>query len=129
MRRSSRASNLSAAALDRAALDAIRALDVGGAAGLLQQVVQLYLESAPAQIAELRRAGAAGDASAVRNIAHSLKSSSANLGAARLAEMCKAVEDAARAGRLGGDVPSADEIEGEFQALRPALEREVGLAL
>jgi len=129
MSRSSRDSDLSAAALDRAALDAIRALDQGGAAGLLQQVVQLYLESVPQLIAELRRAGAAGDASAVRNAAHSLKSSSANLGAARLAEMCKAIEQAARAGRLGGDLPSADEIEGEFQALRPALEREAGLAV
>ncbi len=129
MSRSTRTSNPSAATLDRAALDAIRALDEGGAAGLLQQVVQLYLESVPRLIAELRRAGAAGDASAVRNAAHSLKSSSANLGAVRLAEMCKAVEQAARAGRLGGDLPSVDEIEGEFQALRPTLEREVGLAL
>jgi HPt (histidine-containing phosphotransfer) domain-containing protein len=129
MSRSSRASNPSASALDRAALDAIRALDEGGAAGLLQQVVQVYLESVPPLIAELRRAGAAGDAAAVRDAAHSLKSSSANLGAARLAEMCRAVEHAARAGRLGGNLPSADEIEGEFQALRPALEREAGLAL
>jgi HPt (histidine-containing phosphotransfer) domain-containing protein len=65
----------------------------------------------------------------VRNAAHSLKSSSANLGAARLAEMCRAIEHAARAGRLGGELPSADEIEGEFHALRPVLEREAGLAL
>ncbi|HEU5284185.1 MAG TPA: Hpt domain-containing protein [Burkholderiales bacterium] len=128
MSQSSRSTEPSAAAFDRAALDAIRALDEGGAAGLLQQVVQLYLESAPRLIAELRRAGADGDATAVRNAAHSLKSSSANVGAVRLAEMCKAIEHAARAGVLRGDLPSVEDIEREFEALRPALEREAGRA-
>ena len=128
MSHSSRITDPFAATLDRAALDAIRALDEGGAAGLLQQVVQLYLESAPPLIAELRRAGAAGDAAAVRNAAHSLKSSSANLGAVRLAELCKAIEHAARAGVLRGDLPGVEDIEREFEALRPALEREAGRA-
>jgi HPt (histidine-containing phosphotransfer) domain-containing protein len=114
------------AALDRAALDAIRALDDGGARGLLRQVMRLYLHSVPPLIAELRRAGAAGDLAAVRNAAHSLKSSSANVGATRLAEMCKAVERAAQAGKLDADLPGADDIEDEFEALRPTLEREAG---
>ena len=88
--------------LDRAALDAIRALDESGAAGLLRQVLHLYFESSPRLIAELRRARAAGDTVAVRNAAHSLKSSSANLGATALADMCKTVEHAARTGGLPG---------------------------
>jgi HPt (histidine-containing phosphotransfer) domain-containing protein len=106
-------------------LDAIRALDENGAAGLLRQVVQLYFESTPRLIAELRRAQAAGQIEAVRNAAHSLKSSSATLGASRLAEMCKTVEHAARAGTLPADLPSADDIEREFVAARRALECEI----
>src|SRR5262245_5528935 len=127
MSRPSRIGDPSPAALDRAALDAIRALDDGGARGLVRQVMRLYLDSVPPLIGELRRAGAAGDLAALRNAAHSLKSSSANVGATRLAEMCKAVERAAQAGHLGDDLPSADDIEDEFEALRPALEREAGL--
>jgi hypothetical protein len=41
--------------------------------------------------------------------------------------MCKAVERAAQAGKLGEDLPGADDIEDEFEALRPTLEREAGL--
>jgi len=121
---SSHVSDCTEAALERAALDAIRVLDETGAAGLLQQVVQLYFESTPRLIAELRRAHAAGEVQAVRNAAHSLKSSSANLGATRLAEMCKAVEHAARAGALSADLPGPDEIEREYAAVRRALDRE-----
>lgn len=126
MSRPPRIGDPSPAVLDRAALDAIRALDDGGARGLLRQVMRLYLDSVPPLIAELRRAGAGGDLAAVRNAAHSLKSSSANVGATRLAEMCKAVERAAQAGQLGEDLPGADDIEDEFEALRPTLEREAG---
>ena len=113
------------AVLDRAALDAIRALDETGAGGLLRQVVQLYVESAPRLIAELRRAQASGQLDAVRNAAHSLKSSSANLGANRLAQMCQAVERAARAGTLHADLPGPDAIEREFIAVHRALECEI----
>ena len=113
------------AALDRAVLDAIRALDETGAASLLRQVIQIYFETSPRLIAELRRAQAAAGLDGVRSAAHSLKSSSANLGAARLAQMCQALEHAARAGALHAGLPDADAIEAEYAAVRRALEREL----
>jgi len=126
MDHTSHPSDTTAAALDRAALDAIRALDQGATAGLLRRVVQLYFESTPRLIAELRRAYAAGEVDTLRDAAHSLKSSSASLGATRLAAMCQAVEHAARAGALPAGLPSADDIEREFGAVRLALQRETG---
>lgn len=111
------------ATLDTTALDAIRALDETGAAGLLRQIVQLYFQTTPRLIGELRQAQAAGSLEEVRNAAHSLKSSSANLGATRLAQMCKSVEHAARAGALHDALPDADAIEREYAAVRGALER------
>ncbi len=114
--------------LDRTALDAIRALQSEAAPDLLAQVVRLYFESAADMLTRLRAGLAAGDHEAVRIAAHTLKSSSANLGAAVLAEMCKQLELAARAGSLGPGLPDAQALERAYQAVRVALEAEIGEA-
>jgi HPt (histidine-containing phosphotransfer) domain-containing protein len=57
---------------------------------------------------------------------HTLKSSSANLGATRLAELCKTIELAARAGSLASGVPGIEVVEGEYARVRTALENELG---
>ncbi len=114
--------------LDRSALEAIRALQSEAAPDLLAQVVRLYFESASDLIARVRTGLATGDHDAVRVAAHTLKSSSANLGAATLAEMCKQLEHAARAGSLGPGLPDAETLERTYQAVRAALEAEIGEA-
>jgi HPt (histidine-containing phosphotransfer) domain-containing protein len=114
--------------LDQAALRAIRELDAGNTAGLLSQVVAMYLEASPALIRQIEDALAARDPAAAKFAAHTLKSSSANLGARRLAELCAALEQAARAGSLPDGTGSAAEIRREFDAVRRALERETGQA-
>jgi HPt (histidine-containing phosphotransfer) domain-containing protein len=113
--------------LDPRVLDAIRQLD-DGATGLLSQVVRIYLESAPALLAQLRRGLDGSDRELVRQAAHSLKSSSANLGAVRLAELCKRLEAAARSGTFGPDTPAAQEVEAEFRRVQAALEEELNAA-
>jgi HPt (histidine-containing phosphotransfer) domain-containing protein len=86
----------------------------------------LYFQSAADLIARVRAGLAAGDHEAVRIAAHTLKSSSANLGAGALAEMCKQLEVAARAGTLGPGLPDAQALERTYQAVRAALEAEIG---
>jgi PAS domain S-box-containing protein len=112
------------ARLDEGALDAIRDLDAGNRAGLLGQVVALYLEASPPLIDQIQEGLRSADADGVRIAAHTLKSSSANLGARGLAEICAALESAARKGDLSGDLPGAEQILREFEAVRRALERE-----
>ncbi len=112
-------------AIDRKALDTIRALASDTAPDLLQQVVRLYFESALELLGRLRAGMAANDQDAVRGAAHSLKSSSANLGANRLADLCKQLEFAARAGELGPDLPGIEEVEAEYELVRTALEKEL----
>jgi len=51
-------------------------------------------------VADVERALERDDAPALRQAVHTLKSSSANLGAARLARHCAALESLARAGRV-----------------------------
>jgi len=113
-------------ALDTTALETIRALGGEQTPDLLEQIVRLYLEGAPELIASIRAGLAAADNDQVRLAAHSLKSSSANLGARNLAQMCAALEASARAGSIGTDAPKAEAIEHEYQAVCAALLTELG---
>ena len=106
--------------LQSEAIQAIRDL-AGDTPDLLGQIVQLYLESAPALLAQLAAGLAAADLNSIGTAAHSLKSSSANLGAIELSKMCGKLEAAAGTGAIGADVPSLSAIEAEYQQVRAAL--------
>jgi HPt (histidine-containing phosphotransfer) domain-containing protein len=81
----------------------------------------MYLENAPTVLEELRRAIAGGDASAVWKIAHSLKSSSASLGAKQLAQHIGDMEGRARQNDLVEADSRLVSIETEFQKVSSAL--------
>jgi HPt (histidine-containing phosphotransfer) domain-containing protein len=53
-------------------------------------------------MAQVRAAADAGDAEALRKAAHGLKSSSANVGAERLAALCNELELLGRSGTVAG---------------------------
>jgi CheY-like chemotaxis protein len=88
--------------IDRKVLESIRSLQMEGAEDLLAQVIGLYLKEAPVQLEKLQNALLAKDASSVHSIAHSLKSSSANLGARSLAAKLKEMEEKGRDQDLTG---------------------------
>ena len=81
----------------------------GGDRTFLAELIEAYLLDAPSQLAAMRAAVAAGSADELVRPVHSLKSSSASLGALALAERCRALEATARAGVLDG---AGDEVEG-----------------
>ena len=76
--------------LDDARIDRLLA-ELG--AGPLQNVVATFVGQMPGRLAELRRVAAQRDADAVRRSAHAIRSPSAMLGAAALAEQLRAVEE------------------------------------
>ena len=117
---------LAPVSVDRSALEAIRALQREGAPDLLAQVVRLYFESTPPLMERLRAGLAAGDVEMVRNAAHSLKSSSANLGATGLADLCGQLELAAHTGELGAQRLDADTIVQEYERVCGLLQAEIG---
>jgi histidine phosphotransfer protein HptB len=91
-----------AAVLDRAALDRLRELDPGERNGLLQRVLRTYTQSLERMLVQWREARAASDVNAMRGIAHTLKSSSASVGALELSALCADVEARLRDQRLDG---------------------------
>ncbi|MBQ5943004.1 response regulator, partial [Massilia sp. AB1] len=104
-----------------AALDNIRALSLEGGDALVQKVVAAYVTDTPRHMAALRQSLAGGDPEGLRRIAHSLKSASANIGAARLAALCRDLEQIGRAGKVDGGAPLFADMESEFLSVRESL--------
>ncbi len=113
-----------AGVLDMEAIGRIRELQQPGAPDLLAKIVQLFIDHSPGVLAAIRQAVANGDAPALRNGAHSLKSSSANIGATRLAAVCRSLEAMGRDGKLDGIRAELDVLEFEFKAACDALLRQ-----
>jgi CheY-like chemotaxis protein/HPt (histidine-containing phosphotransfer) domain-containing protein len=72
----------------------------GGDAGFVQELIDQFLTDAPQLVAAARTAITSGNANDLRRAAHTLKSNAATFGAQRLADSSRAVEEAARNGRL-----------------------------
>jgi HPt (histidine-containing phosphotransfer) domain-containing protein len=71
-----------------------------GRTDILTKVVGLYAINSVALAEALRASVVSGDFDGVMRAAHALKSSSANVGAAALAELCRSIEAAAAERRL-----------------------------
>jgi HPt (histidine-containing phosphotransfer) domain-containing protein len=112
--------------LDDKALDAIRALQCPGSPNLLQTVVGTYLREAPRLIDNMARAARTGDATALRSVAHSLKSSSATVGALQLSSYCRAIEVRASSDELEGVEREVAAAEEEFQGVCRLPVAEIG---
>ena len=81
--------------------DRIMALEqTGGDEALLAELLDLFRESAAANLDELRRAVAADKATAAAEAAHSLKGAAASLGLESIRRLAEAVEHAGRTGSL-----------------------------
>jgi two-component system, sensor histidine kinase and response regulator len=109
--------------LDRVALAQVRALQRPGRPDLLTRLVTTFLATARAEVAALQRAIDDDDAEGARRIAHTLKSSSANLGAQSLSSALAAVETMARTGRV--DVELFAQVREEHARAEQALAAEI----
>jgi histidine phosphotransfer protein HptB len=86
--------------LDESALAQLRALDPDGHHGVLPRVLAAFETSLLRLQAQLVALNASTDTKAIGDIAHTLKSSSASVGALGLARLCAEAERAARAGQV-----------------------------
>ena len=88
----------------------------------LVELIDVYLEDTPNRVAQLRAAVSAGDTATLIREAHTLKSSSANVGALRLSALAKQMEVAGRSGNFTGMDHNVQQFEGEFGQVKAALE-------
>jgi len=104
--------------LDEETLDELYAVIGADAA----RIVAVYLEDAPQLIAQLEQAALGPDFDALREAAHSLKSSSANLGAMALSAAAKRIELGARLQSLDRPAVAVALVVSEFDRARRALQ-------
>jgi signal transduction histidine kinase/DNA-binding response OmpR family regulator/HPt (histidine-containing phosphotransfer) domain-containing protein len=78
--------------LESSALDILRNLEAGGAVGLVDRVIGHFLQQAPEQLDLIIKGLKSKDEELIRTNAHSLKSSSAMLGAMKLSALFKDIE-------------------------------------
>lgn len=107
--------------LDQGTLESLMD-SVGGDAEFMIELIDTYLADAPEQLQALNTSLAAGDGEGLVRPAHTLKSASASLGALGLAERCRQLELAAKAGSLEGAAGSIEEIAAELERVVGALE-------
>ena len=113
------------AALDQAMLDEIRKAVPHDGAGLLERVVQRYLDDAPRLIEKMRFAACEGDANTLGRAAHSLKSSSATVGVRDLAALCREVETTVREGGTMPGLAHIERVAAAYKRAVPLLLREI----
>jgi HPt (histidine-containing phosphotransfer) domain-containing protein len=111
--------------LDRKVLDFLRSPSRNGESSLLKRVIGIYMMSSSKLMETLHQAISLGDASAIQNAAHSLKSASGNLGAMALAELCNELESMGRAGTTASSTSLLPVLELEYERVREALAEEL----
>lgn len=98
----------------------LASLESFGDPAFVAEVIDIYIEDAPPRIEAMRSAIAAGDATKLASAAHALKSSSGNVGASAVRELCAHLE----AHGLTGAAEKLAELEREYADAVMAL-REV----
>lgn len=104
--------------VNRDTLENLRALGEPGEPDPLIEFIDLYLADTPQVLQRLRQAVQAQNPVAVREAAHSLKGSSSNLGADKLANHCRDLESQAKAGVLTSAPQMLAQIEAEYAVVK-----------
>ncbi|HSN31462.1 MAG TPA: Hpt domain-containing protein [Ideonella sp.] len=110
-----------AAVLDAQALDRLRELDPTGQNRLIERVFSAFEASLARLVPQLDAARADSDWQAVRQVAHTLKSSSASIGALALSRLCADVESRVRQSELDGLPARLDALAAEVGRVQRAL--------
>ena len=109
---------------DEAQLAAI----TGGDTEFEREVLEEYLNSAPADLQKLRAAVAAGDAKATGAAAHAIKGASATIGAKGFAAIALLLEQAGKQAHMDEAPAQLATLESEYAELAVALKARIAKA-
>lgn len=107
---------------DEEALKRLRELDPSGQNHLVERVLRAFESSLLRLAPQLREARRHGDMTAIRHVAHTLKSSAASVGALRLARLCAEIEAGARQEACAAMPVLLDDVDREFDVVLQALQ-------
>lgn len=114
------------AQLDAQALARLRELDPKGENQLLDRVLRAFETSVARLLPQLEAARASGDRAGIRHVAHTLKSSSASIGALALSQHCATVEALIRENSSDDLQAPVTALVAELDAVRQAIHTMLG---
>lgn len=109
--------------IDQEAIESLRALNPGDNDEFLREIAGIFLEDTPQRIAELHASLAAGDNVRFTRAAHSIKGSSANLGAFALRAAAENLEHHSTSSGLDDVVGLITDVEAQFETARNELNK------
>lgn len=107
--------------LDVDALDRLRELDPSGKTRLLERVLRAFESSATRLAIQFAESRERGDMQGIRHVVHTLKSSSASIGALALARLCAEIETLIRTEAFAELPPRLDAMDRELAAVLQAV--------
>ena len=116
------ANNSTASAVDSSVLESYRTYQQEGEPDIVARLVDIFLENSPEVLESMSKACKEKEVEQLWKLAHSFKSSSATVGAARLASLCEDMEMRGRNNRLEGLFQLPEKIAEEFELVRKALQ-------
>jgi TMAO reductase system sensor TorS len=111
--------------VDEKALESIRALQRKGDSDLLRRVIEAYLKEATRLLQILQEAVEKADRETLRKAAHSLKSSSANVGAQKLSSLCKELEAMGQEKSMQKAASLLSKVVMEYETVQKTLNNEI----
>ena len=112
--------------LDPQAIENLRALNPGDNDEFLREIAGIFLDDTPQRILELDQSALAGDVARFTRAAHSIKGSSANIGATSLRLVAERLENQSRTAGLVGAAPLVAQVKAEYDRTQVALHALVG---
>ena len=112
-------------ALDRRVLDELREIQSAEDPHFLARVMNLYLTESPKLMEQLNQGVTAADAAEIVRAAHSLKSSSASIGAVAMGVLCAEMVAAGRAGKVSNAREMYEQVAPEHARVLSALRVEL----
>jgi histidine phosphotransfer protein HptB len=107
--------------IDPSAIASLRELNPGDEGEFLREIVGIYIDDTPKRIAEMKACMASGDVASFTRAAHTIKGSSANLGATALRGIAERLEAISRKDGLGGVASLLAECDTEFARAKAEL--------
>ncbi|MCC6278289.1 MAG: response regulator, partial [Oligoflexia bacterium] len=95
-----------------------------GTGNLIAELVTIFKQTSPDNLKEIRKQVMSNNADGVRQAAHALKSSTSNLGFARLSQLCQRLEDLGKQAQLSNEALGLlKQIEENYQLVMAELDQ------
>jgi HPt (histidine-containing phosphotransfer) domain-containing protein len=109
--------------IDQEAIANLRDLNPGDGGEFLREIIAIYIEDTPKRIVDMKKCLASGDVTTFTRAAHTIKGSSANVGAQVLKAIAERLEALSRKEGLAVVEPLIADCEEEFARVATALRK------